>query len=83
MKFRPLQKIEAIMGVGGYLIMGPVLRDYGTRNPLLSLCCNLQLLQQINFCAIVGMHMLAMIKSFFSILQVTESWVEPGNEAKK
>ena len=30
LNFRPLQKIEAIIGgVGGYLIVGPFSRDYG------------------------------------------------------
>jgi len=28
---RPLQKIEGIMGVGGYLILGPLLRDYDNK----------------------------------------------------
>ena len=28
--FRPLQEIEAIMGMGGYLILDPFSRDYGT-----------------------------------------------------
>ena len=44
-KFIALQEIEAIVGVGGYLILGPFSRDYGITILHNSVCIHMYWLQ--------------------------------------